>query len=107
MILKAKELGAQGKKAKVYDGWGLEVNLWISEYNTETKEATFYIPVKKQADADPSVARTAKKYNDVQALQDDKDGKPQIENHKEWECDVITATVTIPDSYAEIDGERV
>lgn len=83
MIIKASD--PQGKDTKVYDAAGKRVKLLITEYNTETKEATFYVP------GEGSVAMA----------------KYSSKGHGAFEQEPMKITAVLPGSYAEIKGKRV
>lgn len=77
---------------KIYDAWGCEIDLPIKQYDTETEEAVIFIPVKSGKSLVSTVARTPKK---------------DIKHGDGWECQVATAKIKIPGSYAEIKGVKI
>ena len=78
----------KGARTKVFDAHGMEITLLVKSYNTATQVMTIYIPGE-----DSHVARTPK--------------KPLVDGGNGWTCDIITADVFVPGSYAEINGQRV
>jgi len=83
MIIKGNS--ATGKDTKVLDAAGNKIKLLISEYNTETQEATFYVP------GEGSLAMS----KHVKSLAGGFEQEP------------MKVTAILPGSYAEIDGEKV
>jgi hypothetical protein len=77
----------EGAKAKIYLADGRQCHLPIKEYNTETKEAVVY-----ELDAQGKVKTTD--------WEKSPDGKGMMRS-------ILTKTMKLEDSYAEIDGKRV
>ena len=85
MIINART--ADGVKTKIYNADGTRIALPIKEYNTETQEAVVF-----ELDENGKVKCTP-------WVKDEKSGKMTRE--------LITKTVKLQGSYAEIDGKRV
>ena len=87
MIIKADtELG---NKAKIYNKDGVLIDLFIFEYNTETKEAKFYDTITNNQ-GERRLAMT-----------------DLVMKGTRMERSFIILTEILNDSYAEIDGVRV
>ena len=83
MIIEARS--PEGVKTKIYDKDGVRIELPIKEYNTETQEAVVYEYDEK------GLLKT------TEWVQDGEGMRRQI----------ITKTIKLEGSYAEIDGKRV
>ena len=98
MIIKANT--PDGAKSKIFDSHGMEITAPVKQFDTESYTLTIYIPTIGEA----KVARTPKKPRSSGRY---KDEHGNLIMDKGWECEVITADIVIPGSYAEIDGKKV